>query len=439
MEKFFKLGLRGTDKKTEIIAGLTTFMTMAYVLAVQPAAICGGEAYITDVNGVVITKSAIMITCALVSGLITLLMAFYTNFPFALSTGMGSNFILGALIQSQALSFGAAMAITLISGIVFVLLTVFGLRDLIVRVIPKNIKIAISASIGFFIAYLGFKNCGIGSFENGIALGNLTDPAVLLAIGGLLLIIVLNALNVKGAILISIIATTLIGIPLGVTTLNGVAAVPDFGELGNVMFNLDFKGVFTASGLILVFVCFFGDFFSTLGTVLAVANRANMLDENGNLPGIERPFLVDAIGTCVGALTGNTTITTFVESTSGVEAGGRTGLTALTTAVMFLACIFIAPIAAIIPGAATSAALIYVGVLMMKGFAKVDMSDLRSAVPAFLALIMMPLTYSISNGIGIGAIAYVLITLFTGKYKKNDIGITIIAALFVIKFVFVTM
>lgn len=322
MEKFFKLGLRGTDKKTEIIAGLTTFMTMAYVLAVQPAAICGGEAYITDVNGVVITKSAIMITCALVSGLITLLMAFYTNFPFALSTGMGSNFILGALIQSQALSFGAAMVITLISGIVFVLLTVFGLRDLIVRVIPKNIKIAISASIGFFIAYLGFQNCGIGSFENGIALGNLADPAVLLAIGGLLLIIVLNALHVKGAILISIIATTLIGIPLGVTTLNGVAAMPDFGDLGNVMFNLDFKGVFTASGLILVFVCFFGDFFSTLGTVLAVANRANMLDEHGNLPGIERPFLVDAIGTCIGALTGNTTITTFVESTSGVEAGG---------------------------------------------------------------------------------------------------------------------
>ena len=163
MDKLFKLSLRGTDKKTEIIAGLTTFMTMAYVLAVQPAAICGGEAYITDVNGVVITKSAIMITCALVSGLITLLMAFYTNFPFALSTGMGSNFILGALIQSQALSFGAAMVITLISGIVFVLLTVFGLRDLIVRVIPKNIKIAISASIGFFIAYLGFKNCGIGT------------------------------------------------------------------------------------------------------------------------------------------------------------------------------------------------------------------------------------------------------------------------------------
>ena len=434
MEKFFKLGLRGTDKKTEIIAGLTTFMTMAYVLAVQPAAICGGEAYITDVNGVVITKSAIMITCALVSGLITLLMAFYTNFPFALSTGMGSNFILGALIQSQALSFGAAMVITLISGIVFLLLTVFGLRDLIVRVIPKNIKIAISASIGFFIAYLGFQNSGIGSFENGIALGNLADPAVLLAIGGLLLIIVLNALHVKGAILISIIATTLIGIPLGVTTLNGVAAMPDFGDLGNVMFNLDFKGVFTASGLILVFVCFFGDFFSTLGTVLAVANRANMLDEHGNLPGIERPFLVDAIGTCIGALTGNTTITTFVESTSGVEAGGRTGLTALTSAVLFLACIFLAPVAAIIPGAATSAALIYVGVLMLQGLKNVNFDDMDQMLPVSIMLIGMPISGSIGHAIGLGLISYTVVKLLSGKAKDVSVLTYVISALFLIKF-----
>ena len=434
MEKFFKLGLRGTDKKTEIIAGLTTFMTMAYVLAVQPAAICGGEAYITDVNGVVITKSAIMITCALVSGLITLLMAFYTNFPFALSTGMGSNFILGALIQSQALSFGAAMAITLISGIVFLLLTVFGLRDLIVRVIPKNIKIAISASIGFFIAYLGFQNCGIGSFENGIALGNLADPAVLLAIGGLLLIIVLNALHVKGAILISIIATTLIGIPLGVTTLNGVAAMPDFGDLGNVMFNLDFKGVFTASGLILVFVCFFGDFFSTLGTVLAVANRANMLDEHGNLPGIERPFLVDAIGTCIGALTGNTTITTFVESTSGVEAGGRTGLTALTTGLLFLASMFLAPIAAIIPAAATSSALIYVGLLMLGGLKKIDFDDIYQSLPVAIMLISMPVSGSIGHGIGLGLISYSVLKLCTGKGKDVSLLTYAISLLFLVKF-----
>ena len=419
MEKFFKLGLRGTDKKTEIIAGLTTFMTMAYVLAVQPAAICGGEAYITDVNGVVITKSAIMITCALVSGLITLLMAFYTNFPFALSTGMGSNFILGALIQSQALSFGAAMAITLISGIVFVLLTVFGLRDLIVRVIPKNIKIAISASIGFFIAYLGFKNCGIGSFENGIALGNLTDPAVLRASGGLLLII----------------ATTLIGIPLGVTTLNGVAAVPDFGDLGNVMFNLDFKGVFTASGLILVFVCFFGDFFSTLGTVLAVANRANMLDENGNLPGIERPFLVDAIGTCLGALTGNTTITTFVESTSGVEAGGRTGLTALVAGIMFLLTIFLAPLFVAIPYAATGPALIYVGFLMLKGFTEIDFTDFDDAIGPCVMMMFTAFTGNITNGLGAGIIVHVLVKLVRGKAKEIHPIMYLLCALMVLYFI----
>ena len=451
MDKLFKLSLRGTDKKTEIIAGLTTFMTMAYVLAVQPAAICGGEAYITDVNGVVITKSAIMITCALVSGLITLLMAFYTNFPFALSTGMGSNFILGALIQSQALSFGAAMVITLISGIVFVLLTVFGLRDLIVRVIPKNIKIAISASIGFFIAYLGFKNCGIGSFENGIALGNLTDPAVLLLdevekahadVRALLLPSpfssfesVVNALNVKGAILISIIATTLIGIPLGVTTLNGVAAMPDFGELGNVMFNLDFKGVFTASGLILVFVCFFGDFFSTLGTVLAVANRANMLDENGNLPGIERPFLVDAIGTCIGALTGNTTITTFVESTSGVEAGGRTGLTALVTGIMFLLTIFLAPLFVAIPYAATGPALIYVGFLMLKGFTEIDFTDYDEAIGPCVMMMFTAFTGNITNGLGAGIIVHVLVKLVRGKAKEIHPIMYLLCALMVLYFI----
>ena len=435
MDKLFKLSLRGTDKKTEIIAGLTTFMTMAYVLAVQPAAICGGEAYITDVNGVVITKSAIMITCALVSGLITLLMAFYTNFPFALSTGMGSNFILGALIQSQALSFGAAMVITLISGIVFVLLTVFGLRDLIVRVIPKNIKIAISASIGFFIAYLGFKMHDWRGYKTAPPRDTPPVPAVLLAIGGLLLIIVLNALNVKGAILISIIATTLIGIPLGVTTLNGVAAVPDFGELGNVMFNLDFKGVFTASGLILVFVCFFGDFFSTLGTVLAVANRANMLDENGNLPGIERPFLVDAIGTCIGALTGNTTITTFVESTSGVEAGGRTGLTALVTGIMFLLTIFLAPLFVAIPYAATGPALIYVGFLMLKGFTEIDFTDFDEAIGPCVMMMFTAFTGNITNGLGAGIIVHVLVKLVRGKAKEIHPIMYLLCALMVLYFI----
>ena len=237
------------------------------------------------------------------------------------------------------------------------------------------------------------------------------------------------------AILISIIATTLIGIPLGVTTLNGVAAVPDFGELGNVMFNLDFKGVFTASGLILVFVCFFGDFFSTLGTVLAVANRANMLDENGNLPGIERPFLVDAIGTCIGALTGNTTITTFVESTSGVEAGGRTGLTALVTGIMFLLTIFLAPLFVAIPYAATGPALIYVGFLMLKGFTEIDFTDFDEAIGPCVMMMFTAFTGNITNGLGAGIIVHVLVKLVRGKAKEIHPIMYLLCALMVLYFI----
>ena len=404
MEKLFKLSQRGTDVKTEVIAGLTTFMTMAYVLAVQPAAICGGDAAVVDVNGVVISKSAIMISCALVSGLITMLMAFYTNLPFALSTGMGSNFILGAMIQSQAISFGSAMLITLVSGIIFVALTVFGLRDLIVRVIPKNLKIAISASIGFFIAYLGFKNSGIGSFANGIALGDITAPAVLLSIGGLLLMIVLNALNVKGAILISILAITLIGIPCGVTHISGVAAVPDFSDLSNVMLNFDLSNVFTASGLILVFVCFFGDFFSTLGTVLA-------------------------------ALTGNTTVTTYVESTSGVEAGGRSGLTSLVTGVMFLLTVFLAPLFVAIPYCATGPALIYVGFLMLKGFVDIDFSSFDECIAPCVMLMFTAFTGSITNGLGAGIIVHVLVKLVKGRAKDIHPIMYVLCALMVLYFI----
>ena len=454
MEKFFKLGLRGTDKKTEIIAGLTTFMTMAYVLAVQPAAICGGEAYITDVNGVVITKSAIMITCALVSGLITLLMAFYTNFPFALSTGMGSNFILGALIQSQALSFGAAMAITLISGIVFVLLTVFGLRDLIVRVIPKNIKIAISASIGFFIAYLGFKNCGIGSFENGIALGNLTDPAVLLAIGGLLLIIVLNALNVKGAILYGIILTWVLGI---ICELTGIyvpdaeagmySVIPtafvsfDFSSLGNTfgqVFNLNFTNFNIGNFIVVMFAFLFVDLFDTLGTLIGVASKADMLDEEGKLPRIKGALLADAIATSAGAVLGTSTTTTYVESASGVTEGGRTGLTAATTAVLFLLASIFSPLFLTIPSFATAPALIVVGFYMMGAVAKINFDDMTDAIPAFLTILVMPLAYSISEGIAIGVVSWTLINLLSGKAKEKKITplMYVLTVLFILKYIF---
>ena len=245
MDKIFKLKEHHTDVKTEILAGLTTFMTMAYVLAVQPGAIVGAEAAITDCNGDVISKSAILVMCALISGLVTILMAFYANMPFALSTGMGTNFLLGAMIQSGTMSFGSAMVITLISGVIFVALTVLGLRDIIVRMIPKNIKTAISASIGFFIAYLGFSNTGIGSFNGGISMGDFTQPSVLLAVLGLAIIGVLTAYNVKGAILIGIAVITVLGIPFGITVLPAHPfAIPDFSDLSTVCFNFDFSGLY---------------------------------------------------------------------------------------------------------------------------------------------------------------------------------------------------
>ena len=439
MDKFFKLSERGTNVKTEIMAGLTTFMTMAYVLAVQPSAIVGfgPDPTITDCNGVVISKQAILIMCALISGIITLFMGLYTNFPFALSTGMGSNFLLGALIQSGEISFGMSMSITLISGIIFVILSVFGIRDLIVRMMPKNIKVAISAAIGFFIAYLGFKNTGIGTFTDGIAMGDFTSPTVILAILGLVIIAVLTAFKVKGAILYGIIAITLLGIPFGVTKLpESVFALPSFGTVGNVCFNFDWKGIFTPNAIILIFIAFFGDFFSTLGTVLGVAGKAKMLDKDGNLPGIEKPFLVDAVGTVIGACTGNTTITTFVESSSGVEAGGRTGLTAVTTSVLFLIATFLSPLFVIIPDAATGPALIFVGFLMISGITEVDFSNFSDAFGPFVMLMFGIFCGSIAAGIAAGIIAHVFIKVLTGKFKEIHPGMYILCIPLILYFIF---
>ena len=439
METFFKLKERKTNLRTEIMAGLTTFMTMAYVLAVQPSAIVGfgAEPTITDANGVVISKQAILIMCALISGLITLLMGFYSNFPFALSHGMGTNFLLGSMIQSGELSFGGAMAIILISGIIFVVLSIFGIRDLIVRMIPRNIKVAISASIGFFIAYLGFSNAGIGSYDGGIGMGDFTQPTVLLALLGLLIIGVLTAYKVRGAILYGIVIITLLGIPFGVTVLpEKIFEVPSFSTVSNICFNFDFKNILTGGSIVLIFVAFFGDFFSTLGTVLGVAGKAKMLDEKGNLPGIEKPFLVDAIGTVVGACTGNTTITTFVESSSGVEVGGRTGLTAIVTGLLFLAATFFSPLFVIIPDAATAPALIFVGFLMISGITEVDFSDFSEAFGPFVMLVFTTFCGSIAAGIAAGILAHVIIKLFTGKFREIHPGMYILCIPLVFYFIY---
>ncbi|HIY54661.1 MAG TPA: NCS2 family permease [Candidatus Dorea merdavium] len=439
LQSFFKLNEKGSNVKTEILAGFTTFMTMAYVLVVQPSAIIGfgDAASFTDVNGLVITKEALAVTCAIVSALITLFMGLYANMPFALATGMGTNFMFGALLQAGTLAFGEIMAITLISGTIFVVLTIFGIRDLIVKAIPKNIKVSIGAAIGFYIAYLGFDNSGIGVFEDGISRGDFTQPAVALSLLGLFLIAILTAYHVNGAILIGIVAVTLLGIPVGVTQLpDSVAKLPDMAGLGNLMLSFDFKGLLAFQTVIYVFITFCGDFFSTLGTVLGVAGKANMLDENGNMPDIQKPFLVDAIGTCVGACTGNTTITTFVESSSGVEAGGRTGLTSVVVAILFGIMVFFSPLVLMIPDAATGPALIFVGFLMVSGIQNIDFSDFTDAFGPFVMIMFVIFAGGIASGIAAGILAHIFIKLATGKYKELSPVMYVLAIPLVMYFIF---
>lgn len=438
IRQFFKFGERKTNFKVETIAGITTFMTMAYILVVQPTLIVGSDvSSITDINGVVITKEAILVTCALVSAIITLLMAFYANLPFALATGMGSNALFGGMLIAGQISFGGIMSMTLISGLIFLVLTIFGIRDLIVKTIPKNIKTAIGVAIGFYIAYLGFSNSGIGTFKNGIALGDFTQPSVYLAILGLILIAVLTAKKVTGALLIGIVTVTILGIPFGVTTLpNTIAKIPDFGSLSNVMLQFDWKSVLTFSAVPLIFTAFCGDFFSTLGTVLGVGAKAGMLDKNGDLPDIQKPFLVDAIGTCVGACTGNTVITTFVESSAGVEAGGKTGFSSVVTAIMFLIMIFLSPLVLIIPNAATGPALIFVGFLMIQGIKDIDFSEFTDAFGPFVMIMFTIFCGSIAGGISAGIIAHVAIKVLTGKFKEVHPFLYILCVPLVLYFIF---
>lgn len=437
LTSFFKLKERNTAINVELIAGLTTFMTMAYVLVTQPGAIVGfGATEIVDANGVVITAQAIMVMTALISGLITLLMAFYTNLPFALSCGMGTNFMLGSMLQAGEITFAQMMTIILVSGVVFLAMSLFGIRDLVVRMMPKNIKIAISTVIGFFIAYLGLKDSGICDFSAGLGEGDFTNPAVILSLIGLFIIAVLTAHKVKGAILYGIVITTLLGIPMGITSLpTAVFAVPNFGELKSLLFQFDFTSVWTPAFFILMFTAFFSDFFSTLGTVLGVAGKADMLDENGDFPEIQKPFLVDAIGTVVGACTGCTTITTYVESTSGVEAGGRTGLTALMTAVLFIATVFIAPLCSIIPAAATAPALIFVGFTMIQGIKSIDFSEFTEAFGPFMMILFGAFSASIAGGIAAGILCHVAIKVLSGKFKEIHFGMYLLCIPLIIYFI----
>lgn len=466
MDKFFKISERGSNVKTEIIAGLTTFFAMAYILVVNPNQIVG---FSFDVPGVSQIWNAVYVATIIASVIGTMLYALYAKLPFAQSCGMGLNsFFFTSFVLPQIITGGdviegyqAGLVIILISGFVFLLLSVTGARSYIAKAMPDCIKKAIPAGIGLFIAFIGFQNVGIIQANqytlvqfvkiNGVAWADMA-PAII-ALVGFIIIAVLTKLNVKGSVLLGIFATTIIyylatGQVPSLDMSSIVQPFKDFGEIGitaifkasswqNAFSGQMLGSIFSVIMLIVTFCLV--DMFDTIGTLYGTASEADMLDENGDPIDLEKSMTCDSVATVAGAVCGTSTVTTFVECASGVAAGGRTGLTSLVTSICFAVCLFLSPLASIIPSAATAPALIFVGVLMLKNFAKVDMEDMRSAVPAFLTLVMMPLTYSIANGIGIGAMAYVLITLFTGNYKKKDIAVTVIAILFACKFIFGTM
>ncbi|MBO5322207.1 MAG: NCS2 family permease [Clostridia bacterium] len=463
MDKFFKISERGSNVKTEIVAGLTTFFAMAYIIVVNPNQIVG---FSFDVPGVPAIWNAVYIASIIAAVIGTMLYAIYANLPFAQACGMGLNsFFFTSFVLPQIIAGGdviegyqAGLVIILVSGLIFLLLSITGARQYIAKAMPDCIKKAIPAGIGLFIAFIGFQNVGIIQANqytlvqfvkiNGAKWADIA-PAII-ALLGFIIIAILTKLNVKGAVLIGILATSVIYYlatwQLPSFDISSVTApFKDFAEIGitgvfkaeswkNAFSGEMLGGIFSVIMLIVTFCLV--DMFDTIGTLYGAASEADMLDENGDPIDIDKSMTCDSIATVSGAVCGTSTVTTFVECASGVAAGGRTGLTSLVTSLCFVLCLFLSPVASIIPAAATAPALIFVGVLMLKNFSKVDMADMRSAVPAFLTLVMMPLTYSIANGIGIGSIAYLVITLFTGKYTKRDIAVTIIALLFVCKFIF---
>ena len=471
LEKIFKLKENNTTAKTEIIAGLTTFMTMAYIIALNPNLLTGfGKDTMPELwNGVFLA------TC-IASAIGTIVMAFLANKPFAMAPGMGLNSFFAVVVtnivaltgMTYVASFQAALCIILVEGIVFLILSVLNIREKIVEAIPLGVRLGIAPAIGLMLLNIGIgSNAGIYS-ENGgpfyvmrdffgaltpsLAKTNMGSgySAMVLSVVtmfiGLFAIIILAQKGVKGAVLVGMLIASVIywageALFLGTNPFASLAAasfVPAFGDMASTtLFKFNFQGFaqigwFTAITLIITFCII--DMFDTIGTLVGTASRAGMLDKDGRMPGMKQALVSDAVGTLAGSVTGTSTVTTFVESASGVEAGGRTGLTALTTGILFLACIFIAPIAGIIPAAATSSALIYVGVLMVAGLKNVDFDDICQAVPVALMMIAMPVSGSIGHAIGIGLITYTVIKVFTGKARDVSVLTYVLSLIFLLKF-----
>jgi len=426
-EKYFKLRENKTSVKTEILAGITTFMTMAYILAVNPD--------ILSATGM--DKSAVFTATALSAFIATLVMALVARLPFALAPGMGLNaFFAFTVVLTMGHSWEFALTAVFLEGIIFLVLTLLNIRELIVNAIPLTLKHAVSAGIGLFIAFIGLQNAGliVNNDATLVGLGDMGSPAVLIALGGIILTAVLLAKNVKGALLIGIFVTTIAGLPFGITHMPEGLLVDTPPSLAPVFFKMKFEHIFTFDMLIVLFTFLFVDMFDTVGTLVGVSSKAGMLDKEGKVPRVKQALLADSVGTFVGAILGTSTVTTYVESAAGVSEGGRTGLTSLTTAGLFIIALFFAPIFTMVPAAATAPALILVGFFMMSPILNIDFNNFTESIPAFITIIMMPLSYSIAEGIVFGMISYVLLKVITGKFRDISVVMIVLAVLFILKF-----
>ena len=429
LTKLFGFDPSSMKVSTEILAGITTFLAMSYILAVNPSILadCGMD------------KNALFTTTAVASIFATLVMAIYGKLPFALAPGMGLNaFFCYTVCLGMGYSWQFALTAVLIEGLIFIVLTLTNVREAIVNALPLSLRKAIGAGIGLFIALIGLKGGGI-VIDNPatlVDLGDVTSGAGLLSVIGLVITGILVILNVPGALLIGIIATTIIGIPLGVTQFAGVLSTPPSMKpiLGQIM--TDPSQIFSLDMLVVVFTFLFVDMFDTIGTLVGVTTKANMVDEKGNPKRLNQAFMADAVGTVAGALLGTSTVTTYVESASGVAQEGRSGLTAFSVAVCFALAMFFAPLFTAIPGSAVCPALVIVGLFMLSPIKDIPLDDMSEAIPAYLTMILMPVTYSISNGILLGLISYVVLNLCSGKAKKVSWFMAVLALLFVLKFIF---
>lgn len=433
LERVFGLKAQGTNVRTEVLAGVTTFMTMAYIVVVNPAIL--GEAGMP--------VAAVAAATCLAAGFGSILMGLIANYPLALAPGMGLNaYFTYTVVKGMGVPWETALGCVFLSGVAFLVLTLAGVRQMIVGAIPKPLFSAVAAGVGLFIAFIGLKEAGIivANPATTVALGDLTTPTAAVAIMGLVLIAVLQAWRVKGAILIGILLATAAGWVLGLAKI--VPATSSFAELTATAFKMDVMGAFTLKGgvglamLEIIFVFLFVDLFDNVGTLVAVTKKAGLQAPDGSIPRLNRILLADSAATMVGAAAGTSTVVSYIESASGVTAGGRTGLTAVVVGLLFLVTLFFAPLVQAIPAAATAPALILVGAMMIGALVEVDWADPTVAIPAFLTLVTIPLTFSIANGLAFGITSFALLRLLTGKITKADWLLLVLAALFILRFVY---